>query len=122
MARRGRSRRSPAIEASGAEAVQADPDRLATLLPHLHGVSAVCWLMGSARSPALHGARLQSLIDKLVDTPVRGMVYEGAGSAGAVLLEQGAAMVHAASETYRMPVQVVEAEPTRRGRLGSRHE
>jgi hypothetical protein len=101
-----------AIESTGAEAARADPDRLATLLPQLEGVSAVCWLMGSARAPALHGARLQSLIDKLVDTPVRGMVYEAAGDAGPVLLERGAAMVRAASETYRMPVEVVEAEPS----------
>ena len=26
----------------------ADPDRLATLVPRLAGVSAVCWLLGSA--------------------------------------------------------------------------
>lgn len=101
-----------AIESTGAEAAQADPDRLATLLPQIEGVSAVCWLMGSARSPALHGARLQSLIDKLVDTPVRGMVYEAAGEAGPVLLQRGAAMVRAASETYRMPVEIVEVEPS----------
>ena len=34
---RARGVGSPAIEAAGAEAVLADPDRLATLLPHLPG-------------------------------------------------------------------------------------
>ena len=36
----------PAIDSAGAEGVVADPDRLGTLLPHLQGVSAVCWLAG----------------------------------------------------------------------------
>jgi hypothetical protein len=58
-----------AIEQAGAEAVVADPDRLGTLLPHLHGVSAVCWLAGD--SP-----RLEPLVETLVDTHVRGLVCE----------------------------------------------
>lgn len=103
------------IEAAGAEAVLADPDRLATLLPALEGVSAVCWLMGSASGPAdavaaLHGPRLQSLLEKVVDTPVRGVVYEAAGTVAPELLEQGGAIVRAAGATYRMPVVVVERE------------
>jgi nucleoside-diphosphate-sugar epimerase len=111
---RGTTRREDglaAISAAGAEAVQADPDRLATLLPQLPGVSVVCWVMGSAGVEALHGPRLQSLLDKLVDTPVRGLVYEAGGSAGPDLLERGAALVRAASGTYRMPVAVVGADP-----------
>jgi uncharacterized protein YbjT (DUF2867 family) len=55
------------IEDAGAEAVEADPDRLGTLLPHLHGVSALCWLAGD--SP-----RLEPLVETLVDTHVRGLV------------------------------------------------
>ena len=35
-----------AIETAGFEGVIADPNRLGTLLPHLHGVSAVCWRAG----------------------------------------------------------------------------
>jgi nucleoside-diphosphate-sugar epimerase len=89
----------PTIRETGAEAVAADPDRLATLLPALTGVSVICWLMGSASSPALHGPRLQSLLEQIVDTPVRGVVYEAAGSAPNTCLEQGAAIVRAAGET-----------------------
>jgi uncharacterized protein YbjT (DUF2867 family) len=57
------------IEQAGAEAVVADPDRLGTLLAHLHGVSAVCWLAGD--SPCL-----EPLAETLVDTHVRGLVCE----------------------------------------------
>ncbi len=105
------------IEAVGAHAVRADPDRLGTLLPLLEGVSAVCWLMGGAGGPseavaALHGPRLQSLLAKLVDTPVRGLAYEAAGTVPAGLLAEGSAIVRAAGATHRMPVRVVEQEPT----------
>ena len=77
----------PDIEAAGIEGVVADPDRLGTLVPALAGVTVVCWLMGSADdSPDVHGPRLRSLIEHLVDTPVRGLVYEAAGSADPALL------------------------------------
>lgn len=100
------------IEMTGAEAMVADPDRLATVLPALAGASALCWLMGSASGPAeavasLHGPRLRSLLEKIVDTPVRGVVYEAAGTVSPGLLEGGGAIVRAAGATYRMPVRVV---------------
>ena len=72
------------IEAAGAEAVQADPDRLATLVPALDHVGVVIVLLGSADGDpdslsALHGPRLEALVAKLLDTTVRGVVYEAAG-------------------------------------------
>ena len=105
-----------AIEATGAEAVLADPDRLATLTSELEGVSALCWLMGSASGAtasvaALHGPRLQSLLEALVDTHVRGFVYEAAGTVADDLLAAGAEIGRRASATYRMPVEVVEQDP-----------
>jgi threonine dehydrogenase-like Zn-dependent dehydrogenase len=103
--------RLPELEASGVEGVVADPDRLATLLPALAGVTVVCWLMGGASgSPEVHGARLQTLMEHLVDTPVRGFVYEAAGSAEATVLEQGAQIVRAASQTWRIPSEIVTAD------------
>jgi hypothetical protein len=101
----------PKIRAAGADGVVADPDRLATLTPHLDGVSVLCWLMGSAHGDTaaeLHGARLEALLETLVDTHVRGLVYEGAGSVAPELLKQGAALVTRAAETWRMPVEVVD--------------
>src|SRR6478672_6679865 len=70
------------IEAAGAEAVTADPDRLATLMGAIEGTSVVCWLMGTAdgeRARELHGPRLESMLEHIVDTHVRGLVYETGG-------------------------------------------
>jgi len=103
-----------AIAKEGIEAARADPDRLGTLLAQLADVSVVCWLMGSAEGDgveAVHGPRWQSMVERLVDTPVRGAVYEGAGSVAAPLLEEGAATARKAAHTFRMPVEVVETDP-----------
>lgn len=100
------------IEAAGAEAVIADPDRLATLMPALEGVSVVCWLMGTAGGGAaadeLHGARLESMLEHIVDTHVRGLVYE----TGGIERPAGAAAAARASATYNMPVEVLTADPS----------
>ena len=89
----------------------ADPDRLAPLVPVLGGVTVVCWLMGSAAdSPEVHGDRLRTLMEHLVDTPVRGFVYEAGGSVDAALLERGARIVREASRTWRIPVEVVSTD------------
>jgi nucleoside-diphosphate-sugar epimerase len=109
--------RTADIEAAGAEAVVADPDRLTTLLPRLAGVSAVCWLLGSAEgAPDLQGARLRSLLERLVDTPVRGVVYEAAGSVDGGLLAEGAAIVREASTRWRIPAEIVDEDPSSQAR------
>ena len=106
--------RTAEIEAAGAEAAVADPDRLATLVPQLAGVSAIYWLLGSAEgAPELHGARLRTLLERLVDTPVRGVVYEAAGSVDGGLLAAGAAITREASDRWRIPVEVVDENPAR---------
>src|SRR5436305_13986691 len=102
----------PEILAADADAVIADTNRLATLTPDLDGVGVLSWLMGSAAGDgveALHGERLEALLETLVDTHVRGVVYEAAGAVDPALLEQGAALVRRASETWRMPAEVVES-------------
>jgi uncharacterized protein YbjT (DUF2867 family) len=115
---RGTSRspgRLSELEAAGIEGVVADPDRLATLVPALAGVTVVCWLMGSASgSPDVHGARLETLMEHLVDTPVRGVVYEAAGSVDAAVLERGAHIVRVASQTWRIPSEIVTTDPAAR--------
>jgi nucleoside-diphosphate-sugar epimerase len=102
----------PEILAADADAVVADPDRLATLTPHLDGVSVLVWLMASAEGDgveALHGERLTALLEALVDTHVRGFVYEAAGSLDAALLDQGASLVRRAAQTFHMPAEIVES-------------
>src|SRR5918997_5689227 len=104
--------RLPGLETEGIDGVVADPDRLATLVPALAGVTVVCWLMGTATgSPELHGDRLRSLAEHLVDTPVRGLVYEAAGTVEPAVLAGGAQIVRDASQTWHMPVEVVTADP-----------
>jgi putative NADH-flavin reductase len=103
------------IEASGVQAVVADPDRLGTITAQFAGVSVVCWLMGSVDAAAaadLHGPRLRVLLGRLVDTPVRGLVYEGAGGVRGDVLAGGARAVREASMTWRLRVAVTEAKPS----------
>lgn len=105
-----------AIEAAGAEAVEADPDRLGTLLGHLAGVTAVCWLMGTAEGDgqaviALQTDRLESLLGKLVDSGARGLVYESAGTVPTATLVAGAEITRAAGAAHRMPVEVTVDDP-----------
>jgi nucleoside-diphosphate-sugar epimerase len=108
-----------AIAAAGAEPYVGDPDRIATLMDALTGVTVVCWLMGTARGDpdavfALHDGRLRMLWEKLVDTPVRGVVYEAAGSADAAALRRGEAVARVAHETWRIPLEYVHEDPADR--------
>jgi threonine dehydrogenase-like Zn-dependent dehydrogenase len=106
------------IEASGAQGVVADPDRLGTIMGQLAGVSVVCWLMGGVDGESaadLHGPRLETLLERLVDTPVRGLVYEGVGPVDAQLLRSGARLVREAGRIWRMPVAVSAVDPADRG-------
>jgi nucleoside-diphosphate-sugar epimerase len=108
--------RTDAIRAAGAEPYVGDPDRIATLMEALIGVTVVCWLMGTAtgdpeRVFALHDGRLRMLWEKLVDTPVRGVVYEAAGSVDARALMRGEAVARVAHETWRIPLEYLRADP-----------
>jgi hypothetical protein len=108
--------RTEAIEAAGAEAVMADPDRVGTLVGALDHVSVAVILLGSARgSPealeALHGSRLGMLLTRLIDTTVHGVVYEARGSVGPGLLRSGTDQVRAFGERSRARVALLEADP-----------
>ena len=93
-----------AISEAGAEPYLGDPDRIGTLMDALSGVTVVCWLMGTVPVPELHEGRLRMLWEKLVDTPVRGVVYEGS-------LPQGEQVARTASETWQIPLEVLAADP-----------
>ena len=64
-----------------------------------------------AEAAAVNGPRLERLLEKLVDTPVRGIVYEGAGSVDEAVLRSGAEIVAAAGERWRIPFEVIAAAP-----------
>jgi uncharacterized protein YbjT (DUF2867 family) len=116
---RGTSRRPDglsAIEEAGIEAAEADPVWPGTVLDHVGDVTVVFWLLGSAvgedeEVEAIHGPRLERLLEKLVDTPVRGFVYEAAGTVASQYLERGKAAVEQASGRWRIPVAAVEPDP-----------
>jgi glycine/D-amino acid oxidase-like deaminating enzyme len=104
--------RAAAIEAAGAEAYVGDPDRIGTLMEALTGVTIACWLMGTAEdAPELHDGRLRMLWEKLVDTPVRGVVYEAAGPLDAAVYARGREVATTAHETWRIPLRVLEEDP-----------
>jgi uncharacterized protein YbjT (DUF2867 family) len=104
------------LEAAGVEAVIADPDRDATLIDALEHVTVACILLGSATGTpeqlaALHGTRLQMLMTKLIDTTVRGVVYEAAGSVDPELLRGGAELVREFGARAVAEVGVLEVDP-----------
>jgi uncharacterized protein YbjT (DUF2867 family) len=105
-----------AIEAGGAEPVLADPDRVATVAAALGHVGILCVLLGSARGSAeelvaLHGPRLEMLLSRTLDTTVRGIVYEAAGSVDRQVLASGAAIVAATCERSMIPFALLEIDP-----------
>ena len=105
-----------AIEAAGIEPALADPDRPGSVLELVADVAVLWWLLGSAAGEpetvtALHGPRLEALLERLVDTPVRGFVYEAAGTAPRADLERGGRAAADAARRWRIPVEVVAADP-----------
>jgi uncharacterized protein YbjT (DUF2867 family) len=89
-----------AIAAAGAEPYVGDPDRIGTLMGALHGVTILCWLFGTVPDADLHGGRLRMLFEKLVDTPVRGVIYEAARP-------EGEAIARDAAQRWQIPVEIV---------------
>jgi uncharacterized protein YbjT (DUF2867 family) len=111
---RGTSRREEglaAIDAAGIEPALADPDEPATVLELVADVTVLYWLLGSASGEgenieAVHGSRLERLLERLVETPVRRFVYEAFGSVDEAILERGAASVEAAGNRWHIPVEI----------------
>jgi nucleoside-diphosphate-sugar epimerase len=120
---RGTSRRIEGLEAvsvAGIEPAEADPDRPGTVLELCGDVSVVVWLLGSATGDpelleAVHGPRLERLLEKLVDSPVRGFAYEAAGTVKPRLLEEGSRIVEAASARWRIPVALLTSDANTAG-------
>jgi len=75
-----------------------------------------CLLLGSATgSPeqlaALHTTRLEMLLERMLDTTVRGVVYEAAGTVDHDVLSEGAARVRRACERSLIPYVLLNADP-----------
>lgn len=115
---RGTSRRVEglaAIEAAGIEPAPADPDRPGTILELVNDVAVLVLLLGSVSGSeeelaAIHGPRLERLMEHLVETPVRGVVYEGT--------EAGSEVVRTASRTWRIPVRTLSPNLSQSPQMG----
>jgi hypothetical protein len=106
-----------AIEATGAECWIGTPDRLATLRGALDSVTIACWLLGTATGgeqelEALHSSRLEFFLTQMIDTTVRGLVYEARGAASANgLLAEGETLTRALTERNEIPAAFLTADP-----------
>jgi uncharacterized protein YbjT (DUF2867 family) len=117
---RGTSRREEgltAIEAVGIEPALADPDRPGTILELVNDVTVLVLLLGSLSGSeeelaAIQGPRLERLLEHLVETPVRGIVYEGT--------DAGAEIVRAAERTWRIPARTVSSNLSQSPYAGAR--
>ena len=113
---RGTSRdpeRVAELDRGGIEGVLADPARVGTLASALEHVGVVIVLLGSAVGSdaelrELHRPRLQMLMTRILDTTVRGVLYEGTGTVEASVLGAGAALVQEFCEHSRIPYAVIE--------------
>ena len=105
-----------AIAAAGIEPAIADPDRVGTIVELLGDVTVVAWLLASASGApeqvaALHTDRLGSLLEKTVDTPVRGFAYESRGTASDEVLSAGAGLIADAAGRWHVPTALIDADP-----------
>ena len=120
---RDESRRAR-IEAAGAECWIGDPDVVGTLRYALENVTILVWALGTAAGPAdavaaLHGPRLEMMLSKSIDTTVRGIVYEAAGTVGADVLTAGVAELRRACELNEIPFAVLTVDPANADRWAS---
>jgi hypothetical protein len=112
---RDESRRAR-IQAAGAECWIGDPDVVGTLRYALENVTILVWALGTATGAAdavaaLHGSRLEMMLSKSIDTTVRGIVYEAAGTVDAAVLAAGEAELRRACELNEIPFAVLTADP-----------
>jgi Trk K+ transport system NAD-binding subunit len=116
---RGTTRRTARLDVlaeAGVEPVLGDPDRVATIAPAFEQVTVVYVLLGSiagsaADAAALHGTRLEMLLSKMLDTTIRAIVYEAAGSVERSVLAHGSELVRRTCEDSLIPYGLLDADP-----------
>jgi len=104
-----------AIEAIGAECWIGTPERLGTLRAALESVTIVCWLLGGVTGEedevrALHSSRLEFFLGQVIDTTVRGFVYEAAGIVPGDLLAAGEQIVRTIAERSAIPTAFLRVD------------
>ncbi|MFT4035038.1 MAG: NAD(P)H-binding protein [Patulibacter sp.] len=107
------------IEAVGAEYLDGDPDRIGTLRYACENVTILVWALGTAngapddaeRIAALHGSRLSMMLERTIDTTVRGVLYENAGSLPAEHFASGRAVIERMCRRNEIPFALLDADP-----------
>ncbi len=118
-----------AIEAIGAECWVGTPQRLATLRGVLEGVAIACWLLARARGTELElrelqRERLEFFLTQMIDSTVRGFVYEtGPAPQGSrASLAAGEEIARRLTERNAIPLQLLHADTGDAvGRLAAAH-
>jgi hypothetical protein len=109
---RARERRE-LVEASGAECWVGTPDRLETIRGALDGVTIACWMLARARGEpaqvrALHDSRLSFFLHQVIDTTVRGVLYDASSdSVSADVLDAGARIMRELTSHNAIPARVL---------------
>ena len=101
------------IGSVGAECWVGTPDRLETLRGVLDGVAIACWTLAQARGApeevaTLHSSRLEAFVRQVIDTTVRGFIYDASG--GMLpddVLAEGARIVRSVAELNAIPARVL---------------
>lgn len=105
------------VERAGAECFVGRADRLATLRGALEHVTVACWMLATASGDpeavqALHGSRLDQFLSSLIDTTVRGVLYEAGGAAlPREVLDEGERIVLDKTRRNAIPVEILRADP-----------
>ena len=104
------------LEEAGIEPWVGDPDRIATINYSMENATILCWMLASAKGDdgqvaALHGTRLEMMLERTIDSTVRGVLYESAGSAADEALAVGAANVERICGRNEIPWALLEAPP-----------
>jgi hypothetical protein len=102
------------IEAAGGECWLGDPDVIGTLRYAVANVTILFWALGTATGPNvadLHGSRLTMMLERTVDTMVRGVIYEAAGTVPQEDRARGAAEIRRMCELNELPHVLLDADP-----------
>jgi hypothetical protein len=107
-----------AIEKTGAECWVGTPDRLASMRGVTDSVAVACWLTGSVSGDEelireLHTSRLRFFLTQLIDTTVRGFIYEAKGArTPADVLAQGEQISREITSRNVIPAAFLQADPS----------
>jgi len=95
------------IERAGCECWIGDPDRIGTLRYAVDNATVLLWMLATAHGHGvadLNGSRLRMMLERTVDTTVRGVVYEGRDPAGLAEMQR-------ARRLNEIPYAVLGADP-----------